>query len=172
MDKLDIDKLTPLPNDLAKLSNVVKNDVKKTVYDKLVPKVNDIETTGFVLKPTYDTNKSDLEKKISDADKKIPDTSDLAKKTDFNAKVTEIESKIPSIAGLATNSALTGVENKIPDVSSSVKKADCDTKISEIEKKVSGHSHDKYITTLEFINLAEGTYTARLAQADIVTDRF
>ena len=32
-DKLDIDKLTPVPNDLAKLSNVVKNDVaKKTEY--------------------------------------------------------------------------------------------------------------------------------------------
>ena len=81
VDKLDIDKLTPVSNDLAKLINVVKNDVvKKTVYDKLVGKVNIIDTTGFVLKTTYDTDTSDLEKKISDADKKIPDTSDLAKK--------------------------------------------------------------------------------------------
>ena len=40
VDKLDIDKLTPVPGDLAKLSNVVKNDVvKKTEYDKLVNKV-------------------------------------------------------------------------------------------------------------------------------------
>ena len=99
VDKLDIDKLTPVSNDLAKLINVVKNDVvKKTVYDKLVGKVNIIDTTGFVLKTTYDTDTSDLEKKISDADKKIPDTSDLAKKkTDLNAKITEIERKIPSI---------------------------------------------------------------------------
>ena len=81
VDKLDIDNLTPVPNDLAKLSNVVKNDVvKKTEYDKLVTKVDNIDTTGFILKTTYDTDKSDLEKKISDADKKIPDTSDLAKK--------------------------------------------------------------------------------------------
>ena len=37
VDKLDIDKLVPVPNDLAKSSNVVKNDVvKKTEYDKLV----------------------------------------------------------------------------------------------------------------------------------------
>ena len=78
VDKLDIDKLTPVPNDLAKLSNVVKNDVvKKTEYDKFVTKVNNIDTTGFVLKTTHNTNKSDLEKKISDADKKNPDTSDL-----------------------------------------------------------------------------------------------
>ena len=49
VDKLDIDKLTPVPNDLAKLSNVVKNGVvKKTVYDKLVAKVNNIDTTRFV----------------------------------------------------------------------------------------------------------------------------
>ena len=48
VDKLDIDKLKPAPNDLAKLSNVVKNDViKKTEYDKLVKKVNNIDTTGF-----------------------------------------------------------------------------------------------------------------------------
>ena len=45
VDKLDIDKLTPVPNDLAKLSNVAKNDVvKKTKYNKLVTKVDDIDT--------------------------------------------------------------------------------------------------------------------------------
>ena len=81
VDKLDITKLTSVPNDLAKPSNAVKNDViKKTEYDKLAKKVDNIDTTGFVLKTTYDTDKSDLEKKISDAYKKIPNTSDLAKK--------------------------------------------------------------------------------------------
>ena len=46
VDKLDIDKLTPAPNDLAKLSNLVKNDVvKKAEYDKLVAKVNNIDTS-------------------------------------------------------------------------------------------------------------------------------
>ena len=44
VDKLDINKLVPVPTDLSKLSNVVKNDaVKKTVYDKLVAKVNEID---------------------------------------------------------------------------------------------------------------------------------
>ena len=117
VEKIGIAKLTPVPYDLAKLSNVVKNDVvRKTEYNKLVTNVDNIGTTGFVLKTTYDTNESDSEKKISDAEKKIPNTSDLAKNTDLNAKITEIENKIPSIAGLATNSALTAVENKIPDV--------------------------------------------------------
>ena len=41
VEKSDIDKLTPVPNDLAKLCNVVKNDVvKKTEYNKLVTKVD------------------------------------------------------------------------------------------------------------------------------------
>ena len=143
-DIIDVDKLKTVPVDLAKLSNAVKNDVvKKTEYNKLVGKVDNIDTTGFVLKTAYDTHKSDLEKKISDADKKIPDISDLPKKADLNAKITEIENKIPSITGLATNSELTAVENKIPDVRSLVKKADYNTKINEIENKVNDHNHGK-----------------------------
>ena len=66
---------------MFKLSNVVKNDVvKKDVYDKLVAKVNNIDTSGFVLKTKYDTDKSELENKI-------PDTSGLVKKTECNAKI-------------------------------------------------------------------------------------
>ena len=45
VDKLDIDKLVPVPVDLSKLSDVVKNDVvKKTVCDKLVAKLNMAQT--------------------------------------------------------------------------------------------------------------------------------
>ena len=80
-DKLDIDKLLPVPVDLCKLSDAIKNDVlKKTVYDKLVAQVNDIDISGFVLKTEYDTDKSDLEKKISDADKKTLTLANLLKK--------------------------------------------------------------------------------------------
>ena len=80
VDKLDIDKLAPVPVDLSKLSDVVKNDVvKKTVYDKLAAKVNNIDTSRFVLKAKYDTDKSELENEI-------PHTSGLIKKTDYDAK--------------------------------------------------------------------------------------
>ena len=64
----------PVPVDLGKLSDVVKNDVvKKTVYDKLVAKVNNIDTSDFVLKTKYQTDKTELEKKI-------PDVSNLVRK--------------------------------------------------------------------------------------------
>ena len=65
VDKLDIDKLAPLSVDLSKLSDVIKNDVvKKTVYDKLVAKVDNIDTSDFVLKTNYNADKTKLEKKI------------------------------------------------------------------------------------------------------------
>ena len=67
VDKLDIDKLAPVPVDLSKLSDVVKNDVvKKAVYDKLAAKVNNIDTSDFVFKTKYQTDKTELEKKIPD----------------------------------------------------------------------------------------------------------
>ena len=112
VDKLDIDKLVPVPVDFSKLSDVVKNDVaKKTEYDKLVAKVDSIDTSGFVLKTKYDTVKSELENKI-------PDTSGLVKKTDYNTRIAKIEGKIPDVTNLATKTALTIVENEIPSVSS------------------------------------------------------
>ena len=50
---MDIDKLIPALVDLSKLNDVVKNDViKRTVYDKVVTKLNNIDTTGFVLNTT------------------------------------------------------------------------------------------------------------------------
>ena len=114
VDKFDIDKLSPVPVYLSKLSDVVKNNVvKKTVYDRLVAKVNSIDTSRFVLKIKYDTDKLEIENKILN-------TSDLVKNADYNTKITEIRGKILNVSSLATKRALTTVENKIPDVSSLV----------------------------------------------------
>ena len=61
VDKIDVDKLKTVPVDLAKQSNVVKNDVfKKTEYNKLVTKVDKIDTTGFALKTKYENDGADL----------------------------------------------------------------------------------------------------------------
>ena len=77
----------PIPHDVSKLSNVVKEEVvKKTEYNKLVTKVNKIDTSHFVLK------------------------------TNYNTKNTELEDKIPDISNLATKTASTTVGNKIPSI--------------------------------------------------------
>ena len=83
-DKLDIDKLAPVTVDLIKLSDVVKNDVvKKAVFNKWATKVNGIDTSNFVLKSKYQTDK------------------------------TKLENKIPDVSNLVAKTALTAVENKI-----------------------------------------------------------
>ena len=56
--------------------------------------------SGFVVKTKYDTDKTELEKKI-------PNVTDFVKK----AKLTELENKFPDISNLATKTALTTVEN-------------------------------------------------------------
>ena len=64
-DKLDVNKLVPVPVDLSKLSNVVKNDVVENIeYNELVKTVNEIKTI---------------------------DTSDLVKIGEFDTKFREIE---------------------------------------------------------------------------------
>ena len=58
VDKLPIDKLAPAPVDLSKLSDAVKDDVvKKHVCNKLVAKVDNIDTSDFMLKTKYNTDK-------------------------------------------------------------------------------------------------------------------
>ena len=110
--KLDIDKLLSISADFSKLSNAVKNDVvKKTVYDKLVAKVDNIDTSDFVLKTKYKADQTELEKKI-------PNVTDFVKKT----KLTELENKIADISNLPTKTALTAAKNKIPSVPNLAKK--------------------------------------------------
>ena len=151
-----------VPFDLSNLSDVVKHDVsKKAEYDKLVTKVNSIDTIGFVLKTKYDTDKSELENKLLILVV-------LLKKTNYDAKMAEIEGKIPDVSNLATKTGLTTVENKIPYVSSLVRKTDYTTKVTEIENKLNNHNHDNFITTLEFNALAANVFNARLAKANLV----
>ena len=129
--------------------------LKKTAYDKLVNKVNNIYTNDFVLKTKYETDKSELENKI-------PDTSGLIKKTNYNTKITEIEGEIPNVTNLSTKIALTNVENKIPDVSNLVKNLDYDFKVTKIENKLNNHNHHKYIDTQEFNKLTADVFNTRL----------
>ena len=68
LDKIDAGKLKTVLVDLTKLSNVVKNDVVKRIeYNKLVSKVDNIDTTNFVKKTKYE---KDFEDKINKIDKK------------------------------------------------------------------------------------------------------
>ena len=143
VDKLDVDKLVPVPVDLSKLSDVVKNDVvEKDVYTAKIKNIED----------------------------KIPDiAANLATNASINAKINEVKGEIPNINNSDTTNALAAAENKIPNASSlAKKKTDYNTKISETENKIAtDHDHDKYITTQEFNKLTSEKFNARLKQANL-----
>ena len=134
----------------------------KKLYDILVARVDNIDTSDFVLKTKYNTGKTELENKI-------PDVSGVVKKTNYNTKITELENKITDISNLATKTALSAIEKKIPSVSNLIKKTDYNTKVTEIENKLNNHNHDKYIDTPEFNKLVTDVFNARLAQANLIT---
>ena len=166
VDKIDTDKLKTVPADLAKLSNVVKNDVvKKAAYNTLKNKVDAIDTSKFVSRTKFRTDTNSLDNKIDKVEKKIPDISGLATKSSVTRLITEqedytdkvkkkipdisglaskteltaVENKIPDISGLATASALTAVENKIPDITSLITKTDFDTKLKSVSDRVTNN---------------------------------
>ena len=96
VDKLHVDKLVPVPVDLSKLSDVVKNDVvEKDVYNA----------------------------KIKNIEHKIPDITNVATNTTLNAKLNDIKNKIPDITNLAATAAFTAVGKKVPCVSGLIKKS-------------------------------------------------
>ena len=89
VDKIDTDKLKTTPDDLAKSSNVVKNDaVKKTDYST---KVTNIENQiAGVTKNTLD-NLADIKKF------KAVDTSNFVLKTKLTADVNTLDNKIDGV---------------------------------------------------------------------------
>ena len=108
VDKIDTDKLKTVTDDLAKLSNVVKNNVvKKTDYNALKSKIDGIDFSKYVGRTKYETDGEAIYDKIDAVEKKIPVLTDFVMIARFNH-----EKNL-----LATKTALTTVENKIPDVS-------------------------------------------------------
>ena len=89
VDKIDVDKLKTVPNDLPKLSNLVKNDVvKKADYNT---KVTSIESQiAGVTKNTLD-NLGDIIKL------KAVDTCNFVLKTKLTADVNTLETKIDTV---------------------------------------------------------------------------
>ena len=150
LDKIDTDKLKTTPDELAKLSNVVKNDVvKKTDYsakvtnienqiagvskntlDNLadITKLKAVDTSNFVLKTKLASDVTTSENKIDTVDKKISDISGLATKT-----------TLTSYLQTATfNSNVTEVENKIKATDIIAKSAI--TKANTIKSDLTGYA--------------------------------
>ena len=156
-DKIDVDKLKTVPGDLAKLTNVVKNEVVKKT---------DFSADTYVTRTKFSTDTNALDDEIDKIEKKIPDISSLeterivttlvnnlnnridnlkikeyAKKTtlsnymltsDFNTKSTELESKIKD-ADIIAKSSVTKANNVKSDLNDYAKKTDVANDITTIK---------------------------------------
>ena len=163
VDKTDTDELKTVPADLAKLSNVVKNDVvKKTDYstkitstkaqiagltkntvDNLadITKLKAIDTNSFVTRTKFSADTNSLDDKIDGVEKKIPDISGLATKTSLNSylKTSTFNSKVTEVenkikaADIVAKSANTKANTIRSDLTAYAKKAEVATDITTIK---------------------------------------
>ena len=163
VDKIDADKLKTVPVDLAKLNNVVNNDVvKKTDYNNKVTsiesqiagvtkntlnnladiaKLKAVDTSNFVLKTKLSSDVTTLENKIDTVDKKISDISGLATKTSLTSSLqtATFNSKVTEVenkikaTGIIAKSANTKTNTIRSDLTLYVKKADVATDITVIK---------------------------------------
>ena len=88
VDKIDIDKLKTVPDDLAKLSNVVKNEVVKKT---------DFSPENYVTRTKFSTDTNSLDDKIEKVDKKIPDVSGLATKSSVTILIKNLDDRIDKL---------------------------------------------------------------------------
>ena len=168
VDKLDVVKLVPVPVDLSKISDIVKNDVvKKDVYnakikniEEKIPDITNLATNAF------------LNAIINEVKGEMPSITILATNASLDAKINNFKGEIPNTGNLATTTTgLNAVENKVPNASNLFKKkTQYNIKISEIENKTAtDHDHDKYITTQKINKLISENFTAKLKQANLAS---
>ena len=157
VDKIDVDKLKTIPVDLAKLSNVVKNDVvKKTDYNT---KVTSIENQiAGVTKNTLD-NLGDITKlKAVDANNFVLKTKLVSDVTTLETKIDTVDKKISDISGLATKTSLTSYlqtatfNSKVTEVENKIKATDiiaksANTKINTIKRDLTGYAKKADVAT-------------------------
>ena len=112
VDKIDIDKLKTVPDDLAKLTNVVKNEVVKKT---------DFSVDTYVTRTKFSTDTNTLDDKIDKVEKKIPDISGLATRSNVTTLVNNLNNKIDNLKNNYTltstfNTKSAELESKIKDV--------------------------------------------------------
>ena len=88
VDKIDTDKLKTVPDDLAKLSNIVKNEVVKKT---------DFSADNYVTRTKFSTDSNSLDDKIDKVEKKIPDVSGLATRRNVTTLVNNLNNKIDNL---------------------------------------------------------------------------
>ena len=163
VDKIDVDKLKTVSDDLAKLSNVVKNEVVKKT---------DLSADDYVKKTKFSGDINSLDDKIDKVEKKIPDVSSLETKKNVTTLVKNLDNRIDGLkikeyakkAVLSNymltsdfNTKSTELENKIKDAVTKVNTVKSD--LNDYAKKT---DVDNDITTIKNDYVSNASLTSRL----------
>ena len=172
VDKMDVDKLKTVPDDLAKLSNVVKNEVVKKT---------DFSADTYVTRTKFSTDTNALDDKIDKVEKKIPDISSLETKRNVTALVNNLNNKIDNLkindyakktslinymltSTFNTNTKSTELESKIKDADIIAKSAV--TKTNSIKSDLNDYAKKtdvaNDITTIKNDYVTNASLTSRL----------
>ena len=170
VDKIDVDKLKTAPDDLAKLSNVVKNEVVKKT---------DFSADNYVTRTKFSTDTNSLDDKIDKVDKKVPDVSGLATKSSVTILIKNLDDRIDNlkIEEYAKKTSLSGymltstfntksteLENKIKDADIIAKSAV--TKANGIKSNLNDYAKKtdvaNDITTIKNDYVSNASLTSRL----------
>ena len=170
VDKIDVDKLKTVPGDLAKLSNVVKNEVVKKT---------DFSADTYVTRTKFSTDTNALDDKIDKVEKKIPDISSLETKRNVTMLVNNLNNRIDNLKindyakkTSLTNYMLTSTFNtKSTELESRTKDADiiaksAVTKANSIKSDLNYYAKetdvDNDITTMKNDYVTNASLTSRL----------
>ena len=170
VDKIVVDKFKTVPDDLAKLSNVVKNEVVKNT---------DFSADTYVTRTKFSTDTNALDNKIDKVEKKIPDISSLETKRNATTLVNNLNNKIDNlkINNYAKKTSLTNymltstfntksteLESKIKDVDIIAKSAV--TKANSIKSDLNDYAKKddvaNDITTIKNDYVTNASLTSRL----------
>ena len=123
VDKIDADKLKTVPDDLAKLTNVVQNDVVKKT---------DFSADNYVTRTKFSTDTNPLDDKIDKVDKKIPDVSNLASKSSVTVLIRDLNDRIDKIK-IKDNAKKTSLSGYILTSTFNTKSNELENKIKDAD---------------------------------------
>ena len=120
VDKIDTDKLKIVPDDLAKLTNVVKNEVAKKT---------DFSADDYVKKNKFSSDINSLDDNIDKVEKNIPDVSSLETKRNVTTLVKNLDNRIDGLK-IKEYVKKTSLSNYMLTSDFNTKSTDLETKIN------------------------------------------
>ena len=159
VDKIDVDELKTVPDDLAKLSNVVKNEVAKRT---------DFSADDYVKKTKFSGDINSLDDKIDKVEKNIPDVTSLETKRNATTLIKNLDNRIDGLKikeyakkTILSNDMLTSDFNtKSTELENKIK--DAVTKANTVKSDLNDYAKKTDVATIKNDYVSNASLTSRL----------